>query len=265
MPALTGALLAPLIVLPRIAGHGEAAHTVGLTDGVRGVVAAGIEAEVVRAPGWSLEVFTTFVAWVRPNRDNEGPVRISPRQIRFPVGARLMWPLGDEYAWSLLAFHQSNHDIDTNDEALNRETIAYEIYGVEWWGPQVRLMAGLYYDRGTRLDGSHQTLPFDYYLGGAQAEAWQPIGAWGYGAGALELIGHLNEDHDPAHLNVNLTLEGGVRLEGEQGEARFFLRGVRLEDYRFLGDDPRHMLLIGVTLDCGPPMGRPGGSPWAQW
>ncbi|MFN3201158.1 MAG: hypothetical protein ACE366_22350 [Bradymonadia bacterium] len=249
-------------VMPRLTTFAEAAHTVALSDDIRGVVATGIDAQVLRGPRWSLEIFTTFRSYVRYNREGEGVVRISPRQIHFPVGARVRFPIDAEtlaaskYSWGLQAFHQSNHDIDENDPVLNRETISYEVYGVTWWSPHLKALAGVYYDRGTTRAGKHQTLPFDYYLAGAQLDGWYPLSARIYGRMAFEGIVHTNGERAPGHLNVNITTDLGLRWPGASGEIRTFLRGQRLEDYRFLGDTSQHMLMVGLTLqglDLGTP------------
>lgn len=238
-------------------GVAEAAHTVGLTDHIRGTIAAGVDATVARDQRWALDVFTTFRGYVRFNREGEGAVRISPRQVHYPVGARLRFPIGDQpiaeakYSWGLVAFHQSNHDVDESDPVLNRETVSYEIYGLTWWAPRLRLTGGLYYDRGTTRALKYQRLPFDYYLAGAQAEGWRPLGDHLYLRGLLELIGHRNGDHSPAYLNVNATAEIGGRWTGDGGQIRLFVRGQRLEDYRYLDDQPRHLLMLGLTLASG--------------
>ena len=69
-----------------------------------------------------------------------------------------------------------------------------------------------------------------------------------YTAARLEVITHRDADHDPAYVSFDGHLDLGARWQGEQGTLRVFLRGQRIENYRFLGDEPRHLLLIGTGL-----------------
>lgn len=247
--------LTALSLLPRVDAAAEIAHDFGLSP-LRGTIELSLDLTVVRAPTWQLEIFTGVRTFVRHNADSESPVRISPRQVHYPVGARVRWPLAAGRSWALVAFHQSNHDVDITDPILNEETISYEIYGAEYRWPQVRVLGGLYYDRGTRLSGTPQTLPFDYYLFGAAVDGWLPLGKRAYGAGRVELIAHRNADHAPRYLNVGGHLDGGARWQGEGGEMRVFLRAQRIEDYRFLGD-VRHALFVGFGIGSAAWPGRP--------
>jgi hypothetical protein len=242
-----------LIFLPRVDAHAEAAQELGLESRIRGVVEAGFDATVVAGDDWNLDVFTDVRSWIRPNGEGEGPVRISPRQVHYPVGARLRFALDDDWAWGLFARHQSNHDVDIPDPVLDRETVSYEIYGADLVRPGLRLAAGLYYDRGTTKELQAQTLPFDYYLFGVQAEASHALTDLFYGAAALELVAHRNADHDPPHVNVNGRAEAGLFWRGTGGSLRVFARFERLEDYTFLGDEPLHVVLLGTRIDTRGP------------
>lgn len=241
------ALLLALSLLPQVQADAEVAHYPGLGP-LRGTIRVGVDLQVVRGDGWHFDIWTAARSFVRKNRENESPVRISPLQIWYPVGARFRFDLGGDREWGVFAFHQSNHDIDSADAQQARETVAYEVYGAEYWQPHLHVHGGLYYDRGTRLSGRPQTLPFDYYLAGATVEGDWPITPRWYTAGQLTLIGHLNEAHAPAHLNVAGHLDVGAWWQGDGGVIRTFLRAQRVEDYQRLGDDPVHMLLIGVGI-----------------
>lgn len=202
----------------------------------------------------ALDIHAAIRAYIRSNNDTEGVMRISPQQVHFPVGARLRFPVERDLEWGLFAFHQSNHDVDESDALQNAETVAYEIYGADLAAPGWRVAAGIYYDRGTRIESEdppridRQTLPFDYYLAGVQGEWAQPLHDPLYGAGRLELVGHLGGDHSPPHLNIAGEAEVGVFFAGDAGAWRVFLRFERVEDYQKLEDDPRHMALLGVGL-----------------
>lgn len=241
--------LTALSLLPRIDAFAEITHDFGLSP-LRGTIELGIDLTAVRAPTWQLEIFTGVRSFVRHNTDAESPVRISPRQVHYPVGARIRWPIDRDRSWALVAFHQSNHDVDVTDPILNEETVSYEIYGAEYRWARARVVGGLYYDRGTRLSGAPQTLPFDYYVAGAAVDGWHPLGALGYAAGRIELVAHRNAEHAPRYLNLGGHLDGGVRWPGEAGSMRLFLRAQRIEDYRFLGD-VRHALFLGFAMGRG--------------
>ena len=241
-------LLAALSWLPRLDTAAEVAHDLGLDEGLRATIQLEVAMDVVEGDGWRLHLMSAARTWVRENRRNETFARISPEHINYPVGARLRFDGADGWGWGLLAQHQSNHDIDTHDAAQIRETVSYEIYGLELFGPVGRIYGGLYYDRGTRLDGTQQVWPFDYYLAGVNVEGeWPRDGRW-YLGGRLSLVGHRGGEHAPPYLNLDGHLDWGARWTGEQGRLRAFLRLARVEDYRFLGDTPRHLALVGVRL-----------------
>jgi hypothetical protein len=245
---ISGVLIAltALSLLPRVDARAEVAHDVGVSP-LRGTIELAIDLEVVRLPTWSIDIFTGTRTFVRHNARTESPVRISPRQVHYPVGLRVRWPRADGESFSLVAFHQSNHDNDVTEPILNEETISYEIYGAAYHWPRTRVLAGIYYDRGTRLSGQAQTLPFDYYLFGAQVEGWRPIGRLGFAAARLEAVVHRNGDHAPGYLNLGGYIDGGLRWQGARGVMRTFLRAQRIEDYRFLGDI-RHALFLGFSV-----------------
>ena len=235
--------------LGRVDAHGEAAYDAGLDRDLRGHILFGLGAELVRTPSLRLEIFTTARSLVRSNRADEGPVRISPQQIYYRAGAHLRLGPPDDAAWGLFAVHQSNHDIDESDAVLIRETIAYEIYGIEWLTSGLRIAGGVYYDRGTTRELEAQALPFNYYLLGVESQASTWLQPPFYAAAAIELVAHRNGSHSPGHLNISGQIDLGAALTGRGGALRVFLRLERLEDYQFLGDRPRHLLLVGTSID----------------
>lgn len=237
-------LLAALVWLPRTTAGAEAAHDLGLDGDLRGTITLAVDLQLVRGAGWRLDIFTQARTVVRENTSTETKVRISPQHIAYPVGARLRFPLEGAAEWGLFAYHQSEHDIDTDDARLNDETVSFEVYGAEYVLPRLRVGGGLYYDRGSRLDGSRQKLPFDYYLLGGTVSGWLPFFGPTYGAGSLTAIALLEEPW----VHVAGHVDAGWRLEGDAGEWRAFLRFQRISDYRYLGDSPRHLLLIGTSL-----------------
>jgi hypothetical protein len=242
------ASLLALSLLPRVDADVEVGHYVGLGH-LRGTIRLGLDVEVLRAPRWHLDIWTATQSFVRTNHRNESPVRISPQQVWYPVGIRLRFPLGDAGAqWGIFASHQSNHDIDSYDLPQARETVAYEIYGAELVLPWLHLHGGLYYDRGTRISGDPQTLPFDYYLAGVTAEGAWPLGSHLYTASTLNLVGHRDSGTDIPYLNLAGHLDVGSRWQGARGVARVFVRGQRVEAYQQLGDAPEYLLLLGVGL-----------------
>lgn len=234
-------------LLPRVDAGARVAHDFGLSP-LRGTIELGIDLTLVATATWQLDVWFGIESFVRYNQPPESPIRISPQQVHYPVGARYRRWLDPDHAWGLFAFHQSNHDIDTTDATLNQETVSYEVYGAEWLMPYLHLHGGLYWDRGTRLNGYAQEIPFDYMLFGVTAETEVPFYDPWYTAARLEAITHRDADHDPAHLSLEGHLDLGARFVGERGTLRVFLRGQRIENYRFLGDDPRHLLLLGTGL-----------------
>jgi hypothetical protein len=246
-------LLAGLTLLPRVDARAEAAQELGLESRLRGEVQVAFDAVAVAGDAWRLSIFTGVRTWIRPNDDDEGPVRISPRQVHYPVGARLRFGPEDGWSWGLFARHQSNHDADVPDAVLDRETVSYEVYGAEIARPGLRLAAGLYYDRGTTRELKPQRLPFDDYLGGVQAEASHAFGDHLYAEGALELIALRDAHHEPPHLDVNARADAGLFWQGGAAGLRLFLRFERLEDYRWLGDDPVHAVFLGTAVDTRAP------------
>lgn len=247
---MLSALLA-ISILPRIDAGAEVAHGVGFEQSLRGTIELHLDMVLINAASWHLDLFTSSRTFVRSNTAQESPVRISPQQINYPVGLRLRFPnLAADTEWGLFAMHQSNHDIDESDPEQNRETLSYEQYGVEMESPRLLLSAGVYYDRGTRLDGAPQTLPFEYYLAGVAAEGDWPIPDAGplYLAGGLNLVAHRGEAHSPSFLNVSGHADLGGVWHGEAGDWRAFIRLQRIEDYQYLGDTPRHLLLVGTAL-----------------
>lgn len=244
---LTPVLLA-WTLLPRVDAGAEVAHDLGLDAALRATLEVDLDLTLFAGADWSVEAFTAVRTYVRSNHGGESPVRISPQQVHFPVGARVRWTLPGGSRWGLLAFHQSNHDVDTDDERLNRETLAYEIYGAEWIGDWLQVGGGIYYDRGTTLEGRPQTLPFQYYLAGVWAALDIPIHDVWYTALDVELVAHRNADHDIPWLNVSGHLDAGARFTGAAGRWRVFLRFERREDYQHQADEPRHLLLLGTGL-----------------
>lgn len=242
-------VLAAWVWVPRVDAMGEVAYDLGADDGLRATIRLGLEVDVVAGADWQLGVFTEARTFVRHNdRRRETLWRISPEQVHYPVGARLRFDLGEGYGWGLVAFHQSNHDVDSTDEQLAFETLAYEIYGAEWTTPWLRLWGGLVYDRGTRLDGTRQSLPFDRSLGAVIVEGEHAIWRSLYGAGRLHVTAHLDGDHAPAYVDLDGWLDVGWRHVGTGGTWRAFLRGQRIENYRYLGDTPRYLIAVGTAL-----------------
>ncbi len=238
-----------LSLLTRFDAGAEAAQELGLDDELRMTIGLDLDLRLLSYEGTHLDIFTGVETWVRSNVGNESKVRISPQQVQYPVGARIRFDLDlPGWEWGVFALHRSHHDVDLTDEAMNRETVAYEVYGAELVGPGWRVGGGLYYDRGTRLDGFKQKLPFDYYLAGVRGELDVPLLWRWYAAGALELVGHLEGEHDPPHLNVSGHLDTGLYYREGAGRARAFVRFQRVEDYQHLADEPRHLLLFGLRL-----------------
>ncbi|MBU0553297.1 hypothetical protein KKF91_16570 [Myxococcota bacterium] len=237
--------LLALSLLSRIDAQAEIAHDLGLNPDLRGTITLSLDLDLLNTSTWALALWTEARSYVRENRADESPVRISPQQIHYPVGARLhLKRLG----FALFAFHQSNHDIDTNDAALNRETLSYEWYGVAWRGAWGQARVGFCYDRGTRLDGRAQLLPFDHYYAAADyAAAWTLSGPL-YLAARLGLIAHADDEDQPSWLDLDGAVDLGLRQEGARGAARLFLRFQRLEGYQHLADAPEHMALLGLSL-----------------
>ncbi len=243
-------LLATLIWFPGFSADVSTGHDVGVEKYLRGTVAMNVDLKLVQGQRWRLDLFTGTESFIRSNRQNESPVRISPEHIRFPVGLRVRFPSQDGFEWGIFARHQSNHDMDSVNPNLARETIAYEVYGVDWKWPRLLIGLGVYYDRGTRLDGRHQTWPFDYYLGGLMFKAEPVLTPSFYLLTQGEFVGHRNGRHDIPHLNIEGHAELGYQVFGLRGRWRTGLRFRRIEDYQFLGDDPRYVLMIHTELSA---------------
>ena len=243
-------LLAALVWFPQFGGHVEVGHDVGLSEDLRGVIDLRLDISLVQGKTWRLDVDAGALSYVRENRKNETGFRISPEQIHSPVGLTLrLGRAKTAHTWALVARHQSNHDIDTSDPVLNRETISFEVYGVRLLGPAYRVEAGVYYDRGTRLDETQQNWPFNYFLAGLSAQGeWSPQNSW-YVAGSFEFIAHRNAGTDLPYIDLGGHLDLGWQLIGHQGRGRGFLRYARVNNYQYLGDTPRHLLMLGVGID----------------
>ena len=226
----------------------EAAHDLGANQELRGTIDLALNVDLLKTQTWSLEITTANRTIVRENTRRETVVRISPEQAHYRVGARARFPLGSKHAWSLFVHHQSNHDVDTDDAALNRETISYEIYGAEFLGANYAIGGGLYYDRGTRLSGRKQYWPFDYYLAGGHGR-WELslYGRW-YAELNAEVIVHTQSDTQIPNTHLSGEVDVGWRFAGVGGEFRSFLRGARISDYQFLGDRAEHMILFGISI-----------------
>ena len=230
--------------LARVGAHASAAHDLGLDDDLRGVLELGVDVTAWRGHAWRLDLATAIETVVRENRGDETLVRISPQRAVYAASAAVAWG-----PWAVFALHRSHHDIDEGDAAFNRETISYEIYGVGWRGrvdgrADLHAAAGLWYDRGTTLDGRRQDLPFDHYLTGLMVEGaltlWGPL----YASLDLELVAH----RGPERLNVDGQVQLGWRLRTAGSELRVAPTLQRIEDYRHLGDPPRHLLLVKVAF-----------------
>lgn len=220
----------------------------GLDSEYRGTLDLGVDLDAWGGDGWTLQVGADVATLVRENRPTESVVRISPRRAVYGAVARLR--LGER--WALVALHRSHHDIDSNDPVGNRETISYEVYGVQWRRGALRVLGGLWYDRGTTRDGRPQTLPFDHYLGGLRADGLVDLGGPVYASAALEVVGHRDGEHSPIpHLNTGGTLELGVRRRGPAAEMRAGLAFRRIEDPLFLGQPARHLLLVSLRAGSG--------------
>lgn len=242
--------LLALALLPRLDAGAEIAHDFGLSP-LRGTINLNIDLSLLQSAPWQLDIFFGIESFVRYNQPPESPVRISPQQVHYPVGMRYRRDLGAGQAWGLFAFHKSNHDIDTTDRILNQETVSYEVYGADWLMPGLHLQGGLHWDRGTRLSSKAQDLPFDYMLFGVAVESEVPLSELAYAAARVELIAHRDAEHTPAYLDIDGHLDVGLRWAGDGGTLRVFLRGQRIENYRYLGHEPLHLVLIGTGMGSG--------------
>ena len=255
-PALSVALSAPRL-MPAVEASVEAGHDLGLDSQVRGLVEFRVRPTVVSGDDWRLMVDAGLVTWFRENRADETVVRLSPEQVGYPVAARLRFRTRDDGEWGLFAFHRSNHDVDVPDPLLVRETIAYEVYGAEWlptfW--PLRIGGGLYWDRGTTRALERQSLPFRHMLAGVEVEARWPLHPHLELGTRNELIALRAQDHEPAYLDLDLTLEVSAPFRGELGQVRPWLRLRRIENYQWLEQPARTVLMLGLTLEST--AGRP--------
>ncbi len=234
--------------LTRLDAWAGAAHDLGLDEDFRGALDLGVDVDAWQADGWTLELGTEVETLVRENRIDESVVRVSPRRVVYGAIARIR--LGDR--WSLFVLHRSQHDVDSDDAAVNRETISYEIYGVQWRKDLLRIAGGVYYDRGTTVDGRAQTLPFDHYLAGVRADGLLPIAGPMYAAASLEVVAHRDAAHLPlGHVNTGGSVELGVRVRGPGAELRVGLGVRRVEDPLHLKQPALHMLLLTARAGRG--------------
>jgi hypothetical protein len=249
---LVHALAAAAALLPRAAGHVEAAHDLGLNRDLRGRVFLQVAPTVVEGAAWRLDLEIGLETWFRENGPQETRVRLSPHQIRYPVSAHLRFPLhGGRSAWGVFAFHQSNHDVDVTDARLNTETLAYEIYGAEYLGERFRLSGGLVYDRGTTLAFERQSWPFEHTFATVRGEGRWPVWRWIDAGAALTLAVHRDGGTPVPHLRIDAAVDAGATFPGAAGGIRPFLRWQRFEDYQYLGDAPRAVLMLGLEIATG--------------
>ena len=244
------ALFTLLVWFPHLSGTVEIGQDLGLDDALRGTITLQLETVAIQQPSWQLEVYIRHDTFIRSNRANETPFRISPEQIYYPLGVRIKMPIPKtSRSWAVFARHQSNHDIDSNDAELNRETISFETYGAQLITPKSLVELSLYYDRGTRVDGRQQVWPLDYFLAGGRYGAEIALTHRVYASTRLEFVGHTNEGTQIPNLDISGYGELGFQTVGRTGRNRFFLRAQRINNYRFLGDTPRHLLLLGLGID----------------
>lgn len=256
---MTIPVLAALTLLPAGEAHVEAGHDLGVDRRLRGRVFAQVAPTLFRGDDWGFRVEAGLETWFRENRFDESPVRLSPEHIRYPVSGHLRFDLPESQAWGVFVAHQSNHDVDTTDELLNRETVSFELYGAEWVGSDFRLWAAMLYDRGTTLQMKRQSWPFEYAFGAVHGDArlplWGPLDA----AGRLTLAFHRNGDTEIPHVRLDAAADVGASFFGPSGALRPFLRAQRLEDYRHLADPPRYVLMLGLAI--GVQTGQPVHAP----
>ncbi len=247
------AILWGLLLLPRFDAGAEVSHDVGTNADLRGHIAFGVDLDAVSGHRWRLSVLAKAQNYVRDNRSDETSVRISPSQVHFPVMAALRFEAWPELELGFFVRHQSNHDIDETDAARVHETVSYELYGFEAIHRHTRAFAACYIDRGTRLSGKAQTAPFDYGLWSAglqsQIDLWRNL----YSRVDFRLTGHQKDENREGSLNfrrldLDAQLEFGWRFEGIAANWRLFLRGWRIEAYRYLGDSPQHLLTLGLGV-----------------
>jgi len=242
------AALASLVFIPDVAAGVQIAHDLGVDGRIRGSIDMAADVKVVQCDGWHADFFLGARTWVRQNIPGlETIFRVSPDQVHYPVGGRLRFELSGGSEWGLFVAHQSNHDIDSVDPVLARETISYEVYGADWVTRHLGVSAGVLVDRGTTRSGTWQE-PFDYYIAQASVRGSTRLDGPAYAAAVLDVAAHADGEHDPPWLNLAGHAEVGLVRPGPAGTLRLFLRLQRLEDYRWLGDPARHLLLLGVGL-----------------
>ena len=245
------AVLASVNWLTDISARAGASYELGLDEQLRGGYELGVDVELASVKKWTLNVYVDHVTWVRSNNKNETAFRISPEQIYFPVGLKLQYDFG-AYQLALVAHHQSNHDIDSTDPQLARETLAYEYYGLEWLRGATQASFGLLYDRGTRLDGTQQNWPFDYFLLGARLKTDITYGDQWMSRLHLVYNLHRNRNADIARTDLGGTIDIGWHFDGKAARNRYWLGLTRLNNYQYLGDAPRNLILFGVDMESLP-------------
>lgn len=249
-------ITAAVELLPRATAHVEAGHDLGLEPELRGRVLAQIGPTVVADQTWRLDLEIGLETWFRENGRHETRVRLSPEQIRYPVSAHVRFVLdGRRTVWGLFVFHQSNHDVDVTDARLNAETLAYEIYGVEYLGERWRGFAGLVSDRGTTLAHERQNWPFEHTFATLGAAARHPVLDVVDVGGHLTLAVHRDGGTQIPHLRLDAAVDVGATFAGSAGALRPFLRWQRFEDYQYLSDAPRQVLMLGLEIATSTPGG----------
>ena len=122
------------------------------------------------------------------------------------------------------------------------------MYGVQWLWETYAVDVGMYYDRGTRLDGRKQYWPFDYFLAGTRAQGRYPLWSAWYAAYDASMVAHRNQNTPMPYIDLSGHLDVGWTLSGEKGHLNTFMRLERLSNYQYLGDTPAHLLLIGLEI-----------------
>lgn len=240
--------LAALTLMPAAEAHVEAGHDLGVDERLRGRVLLQVAPTVVAGETWHFRIQAGLETWFRENLVDESPVRLSPQQIRYPVSGHLRFDLPDAQTWGLFVAHQSNHDVDTTDELLNRETVSFEVYGAEWQGPDFTLWGGMLYDRGTTREMFRQSWPFEYAFAALHGDGRLPLYGPLDASGALTVAVHRNGDTEIPHVRLDAAADLGATFFGAAGALRPFLRLQRLEDYRYLADPPRYVLMFGLAI-----------------
>ena len=242
-------VLAALIWFPDFSGSASVAHELGMDARLRGQFSLSAQIGIAQKPQWHLGIFIDQLTYVRPNRGYETAFRISPEQIHFPVGATLSFPMEHHHhTWGLLVMHQSNHDVDSIDAALARETLSFEYYAVFIDLEKIKFDVGVYYDRGTRLSGRKQIWPFDYLLAGTNLFfEW----LWTKNASSrvqLQVVAHRNPRTSIPFVDVGHAIDVGWQWVGKRANSRFSMSYERINNYQFLGDQPLNIVLLGLTI-----------------